>query len=221
MREIQWKKISDYWESVLNLSIWRNGEVEYPESVTGQCSYLFSYHQVQWCLKFIQNLSVSVIYVIWNALCKIKRIQSGTDTLLMDGYFHTIIWFWEYPWVLTSSFTFLLHARLQTCIKMVSENYQNCKFNWHWKTVAIQCITWLPVSTKFSILLFTVFQKRMHRSAVPPPDARRPCWCGDQAMALTAAVCSMSFKTGCWECWFHTNSCRHFDQKPSIHCNKY
>lgn len=35
-------------------------------------------------------------------------------TFPIDGYFHTIIWFWEYPCVLTSSFTFLLHARLQT-----------------------------------------------------------------------------------------------------------
>lgn len=53
---------------------------------------------------------------------------------------------------------------------------------------------------------FAVFQKRMHRSAVPPPDARRPLWWGDQAMALTAAVCSVSLNVGCWECWFHTKS---------------
>jgi len=30
------------------------------------------------------------------------------------GYLQTIIWFWEYPWVLTSSFTFFDHTRLQT-----------------------------------------------------------------------------------------------------------
>jgi hypothetical protein len=35
-----------------------------------------------------------------------------------------------------------------------------------------------------------VFQNRIHLSAVPPPDASRPCWCGDHAMAFTAAVCS-------------------------------
>ena len=36
-------------------------------------------------------------------------------TLDMVGYFQTMIWFWEYPCVLTSSFTFLDHARLHTC----------------------------------------------------------------------------------------------------------
>jgi len=58
-------------------------------------------------------------------------------------------------------------------------------------------ITWLPVSTLFNWWPFVVFQKRIHRSAVPPPDARRPLWWGDQAMALTAAVCSVNLKAGC------------------------
>jgi hypothetical protein len=31
------------------------------------------------------------------------------------GYFHTMIWFNEYPWVLTIPLQFLLHAKLQTC----------------------------------------------------------------------------------------------------------
>jgi hypothetical protein len=34
------------------------------------------------------------------------------------------------------------------------------------------------------------FQKRIFRSAVPPPEARIPRWWGDQEMALTAAVCA-------------------------------
>lgn len=100
-------------------------------------------------------------------------------TLANVGYFQTIIWFWEYPWVLTSSFTFLLHARLQT---------------------------WLPVSTWFSWFPLAVFQNRMQRSAVPPPETRRLLWWGDHAIAFTAAVCSVSFRTGCVECWFQTNS---------------
>lgn len=37
-----------------------------------------------------------------------------------------------------------------------------------------------------------VFQNRMHRSAVPPPLLSRPCWWGDQAIAFTAAVCSLN-----------------------------
>ena len=36
----------------------------------------------------------------------------------------------------------------------------------------------------------------MWRSEVPPPEASRPCWCGDQARALTAAVCEVSRNTG-------------------------
>jgi hypothetical protein len=64
------------------------------------------------------------------------------------GYLHTMIWFCEYPCVLTSSLTFLLHTKLHTCE---------------------------PVSMQLSGVFVVVFQKRMHRSAVPPPDARSPC----------------------------------------------
>ena len=95
------------------------------------------------------------------------------------GYRHTTIWFCEYPCVLTSSLTFLLHTRLHT---------------------------WLPVSTHESAVSVVVFQKRMHRSAVPPPDASSPCWCGDHAMAFTAAVWSPYRSTGCWELADHTKS---------------
>ena len=42
-----------------------------------------------------------------------------------------------------------------------------------------------------------VFQKRMQRSAVPPPLASSPCWCGLQAIALTAAC--VSSKHCCYE----------------------
>lgn len=54
----------------------------------------------------------------------------------------------------------------------------------------------------------SVFQKRMQRSAVPPPDASSPCWCGDQAMAFTAARCSVYCCTGLRLEWFQTSSCR-------------
>ena len=36
-----------------------------------------------------------------------------------------------------------------------------------------------------------VFQKRMQQSAVPPLEANKPCWCGDHAIALTAAEWSV------------------------------
>ena len=64
-------------------------------------------------------------------------------------YLQSMIWFWEKPCVETSSLTFLDHARLQT---------------------------WLPVSICCRCVPVLVFQKRMVRSAVPPPEAKRPCW---------------------------------------------
>ena len=33
-----------------------------------------------------------------------------------------------------------------------------------------------PVSTQLSLAEVWLFQKRMQRSAVPPPEARMPCW---------------------------------------------
>lgn len=51
--------------------------------------------------------------------------------------------------VLTSSLACLDQAKLHT-----------------WEPVSMHCSGW-PVS---------VFQKRMQRSAVPPPDASKPCW---------------------------------------------
>ena len=52
----------------------------------------------------------------------------------------------------------------------------------------------------------SVFQNRMHRSAVPPPEHSSPCWCGDHAIAFTAAVCSLNRNTGCELCKFQMNS---------------
>lgn len=52
----------------------------------------------------------------------------------------------------------------------------------------------------------SVFQNRMHLSAVPPPLASNPWWCGDHAMALTAAKCSVKAWTGCKLDAFQTNN---------------
>lgn len=41
----------------------------------------------------------------------------------------------------------------------------------------------------------------MHQSAVPPPLARSPCWCGDQAMAFTAAMWLLNLAWGDEELW--------------------
>lgn len=98
-------------------------------------------------------------------------------TCVNDGYFHTRIWFCEYPCVDTNSDECFDHARLHTC-----------------EPVSTHCIG-CPVS---------VFQNRMQRSAVPPPLANSPWWCGDHAIAFTAAICSEYDWTGLNECWFHT-----------------
>jgi hypothetical protein len=42
----------------------------------------------------------------------------------------------------------------------------------------------------------------MHLSSVPPPVARSPFWLGFQAMALTAALCSLNFASAFWLCMF-------------------
>ena len=60
-----------------------------------------------------------------------------------------MIWFCEYPWVLTSSVEDCDHARLHT-----------------WDPVSVLC-RHCPVST---------FQNLMVRSAVPPPVASKPCY---------------------------------------------
>ena len=53
-----------------------------------------------------------------------------------------------------------------------------------------------PVSSAERAVAVWVFQKRMQRSAVPPPEARSPFWCGDHASALTAAVWSEKRSSG-------------------------
>lgn len=68
--------------------------------------------------------------------------------------------------------------------------------------------TWEPVSVHCKGWPVRVFQKRMQRSAVPPPEANKPCWWGDQAMAFTAAKCSVYCCTGRTLEWFHTSNYR-------------
>ena len=78
----------------------------------------------------------------------------------IEGYFHIHTAFSLYPWVLTNSEVFLLNIKLQT-----------------WDSVWIEYIS-VP---------WIVFQNFIQRSAVPPPDTSNPFWCGDQAIAFTAA----------------------------------
>ena len=51
-----------------------------------------------------------------------------------------------------------------------------------------------------------VFQNLIVRSAVPPPDARSPRWCGLQAIAFTAAQCSLHLNVGSLLSFSHTIS---------------
>ena len=61
-------------------------------------------------------------------------------------------------------------------------------------------LAWECVSTELRQEPLAVDQKRIIRSAVPPPLASSPFWCGDHEMALTAAVCSLKRSTGDVEC---------------------
>ena len=63
--------------------------------------------------------------------------------------------------MLTNSFVFLANNKLQT---------------------------WEPVSIDYNSIPSNVFQNLIVRSAVPPPLVSKPCWWGDQANALTAAL---------------------------------
>ena len=84
-------------------------------------------------------------------------------TCVIKGFFSIIAKYLHLK-CLTSSFECLDQARLHTC-DPVSTHCKGC-----------------PVS---------VFQNLIYLSAVPPPLANSPCWCGDQAIALTAAKCSV------------------------------
>lgn len=51
-----------------------------------------------------------------------------------------------------------------------------------------------------------LFQNLIFLSAVPPPLAKIPRWCGDQAIALTAARCSQNRHVGLESVPPHTNN---------------
>jgi hypothetical protein len=92
-----------------------------------------------------------------------------------------MIWFREYPWVLTISSVVLENIRLHT---------------------------WEPVFTLLMFWRVKVFQNRMHWSAVPPPVAKRPLYCGLHPIALTAAWCWLNLTSG-WSPFcmgYHMNS---------------
>lgn len=75
------------------------------------------FHRLEW-LYYRCILKHAVYGRLTDISGNAKLLRSTTCSKLtfdMDGYFHTMIWFWEYPCVLTSSFTFLHQARLQTC----------------------------------------------------------------------------------------------------------
>ena len=58
---------------------------------------------------------------------------------------------------------------------------------------------WEPVSLSHSNYPVSTFRIFIIRSAVPPPVARRPCWWGDHARALTAARWSVNLLSNCPE----------------------
>ena len=79
----------------------------------------------------------------------------------------------------------------------------------------IRLQTWDPTSRVLMVDPVKVFLNLIVLSAVPPPETSRPCWCGDQAMAFTAAVWSLNFSTGSLEWLFQTNNLLSFPPEQS------
>ena len=93
----------------------------------------------------------------------------------------------------------------------------------------IKLHTWDPTSIDFTVAPVKVFRNFIVLSAVPPPETSRPCWCGDQATAFTAAKWSQYLRMGSLQWLFHTSSllslppehscCSSKDHfKPQIYC---
>lgn len=118
----------------------------------------------------------------------------------------SLLWMNSFSTFLTPPFS----VSKSTVVKQVSVRFHHLR----WLTSSLVCLdqarlqTWDPVSVHCRGWPVRVFQKRMQRSAVPPPDASRPCWWGDQAIAFTAAKCSVYCWTGTTLEWFHTSNCR-------------
>lgn len=148
--------------------------------------------------KTFQNLSVSspAPVTIVSPSGDIARYSTLSEcpvkvaTFFIEGYFQTTIAFSEYPCVLTNSFTFFEKSKLHT--------YEPVSILW------ISCMVW-------------VSQNLIHLSAVPPPDASRPFWSGDQAIALTAALWLWNLPTGSLWLWDgdQTNSLLSFPPEAS------
>lgn len=136
--------------------------------------------------KIFQNLKVSspapVTIVDPSGLVARYRTRCvwplNVATFFMFGYDHTFTSFWEYPWVLTTSWRDLLNYRLHI---------------------------WEPVSSEHIISPVKMLRILIIRSAVPPPVAKSPCWCGDHAKALTAALWSLKLLIA-WPLIFHTKT---------------
>lgn len=80
--------------------------------------------------------------------------------------------------------------------------------------------TWDPTSTVLIVAPVKVFLNLIVLSAVPPPETRRPCWWGDQAIAFTAAAWSQNFKIGYGLWGFHINNLLSFPPEHSCCSSK-
>ena len=79
----------------------------------------------------------------------------------------------------------------------------------------IKLQTWDPTSTVLTVEPVKVFLNLIVRSAVPPPDTKRPCWWGDHAIAFTAAAWSQNFIIGYVFVGFHINNLLSFPPEQS------
>ena len=128
--------------------------------------------------------------------------------LVMVGYFQRMSWFCVKPCDESSSRSLGFHSSAHTwrgalvtrsCGRTLGRRHTPSSYYellrvsacaWahaHNTPNARHAHTWEPVSTSCCSAPVAAFQKQMRRSAVPPPDASRPAWCGLHASALTAA----------------------------------
>ena len=107
----------------------------------------------------------------------------------IDGYFQRVSWFWENPWELSSSLSFLFHNKAHT---------------------------WEPVSTEFKHAPVWVFQNFMLLSSPPPPEASKLLWKGHQARAFTADVCSSSLWSHCVAAFEDAIDLSHMNRRLSL-----
>ena len=130
------------------------------------------------CLHAVQSVNRVYMHLCW-LTCALLHKNTSDMFVQLQSAWRLCNW--------TNSSQCMEGSCIYTGYSVQKNIHGQCKF---------ECTESVPVSMQLRAVLVAEFQKRMHLSAVPPPEASRPCWCGDQAMALTAALWSLNLMTG-------------------------